>query len=132
MFMTRSLLAVLADPSVTYLLFVLGIIGVAGEVHHPGTLLPGIAGGLALVLALVGFSELGINWIGLGLLLLAAALFVAEAHRPDSACSRWRASSPSSWGRGFCSRHSRACCACRRVGRVAQSVPGSSPSAQSR
>ena len=82
MFMTRSLLAVLADPSVTYLLFVLGIIGVAGEVHHPGSLLPGIAGGLALVLALVGFSERGINWIGLGLLLLAAALFVAGAHRP--------------------------------------------------
>jgi membrane-bound serine protease (ClpP class) len=82
MFMTRSLLAVLADPSVTYLLFVLGIIGLVGEVHHPGTLLPGIAGGLAMVLALVGFSELGINWIGLGLVLLAAALFVAEAHRP--------------------------------------------------
>jgi membrane-bound serine protease (ClpP class) len=82
MFMPRSLLGVLADPSVTYLLFVLGIIGLVGEVHHPGTLLPGIAGGLAMVLALVGFSELGINWIGLGLVLLATALFVAEAHRP--------------------------------------------------
>src|SRR5215469_11632106 len=76
------LLAVLADPNVTYLLFLVGIVGLVAEYHHPGTLVPGVAGALALVLALIGFGELGVNWIGVALVLLAAGLFVAEAHAP--------------------------------------------------
>jgi membrane-bound serine protease (ClpP class) len=76
------LVSVLADPNVAYLLFILGIIGVVGEFHHPGTLFPGILGAVALVLALVGFSALGVNWIGVALVVLAAGLFVAEAHTP--------------------------------------------------
>jgi membrane-bound serine protease (ClpP class) len=74
------LLATLADPNVTYLLLLVGIIGIIAEFHHPGTLIPGIAGALALLLSLVGFSELGVNWIGLALIGLATGLFVAEAH----------------------------------------------------
>ena len=74
--------AALADPNVTYLLFILGIVGLVAEAHHPGTLVPGIAGALALVLAIIGFGELGINAIGLVLVVLAAGLFVAEAHAP--------------------------------------------------
>lgn len=77
-----SLVPVLTDPNVAYLLFILGIIGLVGEFHHPGTLFPGIVGGVALVLALVGFSALGVNWIGVALIVLAAGLFVAEAHAP--------------------------------------------------
>jgi membrane-bound serine protease (ClpP class) len=76
------LFAVLADPNVAYLLFILGIIGLVGEFHHPGTLLSGIVGAVALVLALLGFSALGVNWIGVALVVLAAGLFVAEAHTP--------------------------------------------------
>ena len=76
------LFTVLADPNVAYVLFILGIVGLVGEVHHPGTLFPGIVGGLALVLALLGFSVLGVNWIGVALLVVAAGLFVAEAHTP--------------------------------------------------
>jgi membrane-bound serine protease (ClpP class) len=76
------LLTVLADPNVTYLLFILGIIGLVGEFHHPGTLVPGIVGAVALVLAFLGFSALGVNWIGVALVVLAAGLFVAEAHMP--------------------------------------------------
>jgi membrane-bound serine protease (ClpP class) len=78
----EPLLAVLADPNVAYLLFILGIIGLVGEFHHPGTLLPGLAGALALALSLVGFGALGVDWIGLGLIVLAAGLFIAEAHAP--------------------------------------------------
>src|SRR5258708_30751073 len=76
------LLAALADPNVTYLLLVVGIVGVVAECHHPGTLVPGVAGALALVLALVGFSELGVHWIGPALVLLAAGLFVPAAPAP--------------------------------------------------
>jgi membrane-bound serine protease (ClpP class) len=74
------LLAALADPNLAFALFILGIIGLVGEFHHPGTLMPGLAGALALVLAFIGFSALGVNWAGVALLLLAAGLFVAEAH----------------------------------------------------
>jgi membrane-bound serine protease (ClpP class) len=77
------LLSVLADPNVAYLLFILGIVGLVGEFHHPGTLFPGIIGGVALALALLGFSMLGVNWVGVALLVLAAGLFVAEAHTPQ-------------------------------------------------
>src|SRR5215831_20098525 len=80
MSLPQTLLGVLADPNVTYLLFILGIIGVVAEIHHPGTLLPGIGGALALLLALVGFGELGVNWIGVTLVLVAVGLFIAEAH----------------------------------------------------
>lgn len=75
-----SLHALLADPDVTYILFIIGIVGIAGEINHPGTVVPGIVGALALLLALVGFSVLGVNWIAVALIVLAAALFVAEAH----------------------------------------------------
>ncbi len=82
MTIAEPLVSVLADPNVAYLLFILGIIGLVGEFHHPGTLFPGIVGAVALVLALVGFSALGVNWIGVALVVLAAGLFVAEAHMP--------------------------------------------------
>lgn len=76
------LLAALAVPDVTYLLFVVGIVGIVAEFHHPGTLVPGVAGAIALALALIGFSVLGVNWIGVALVVLAAALFIAEVHTP--------------------------------------------------
>jgi membrane-bound serine protease (ClpP class) len=76
------LFPLLADPNVAYLLFIVGLIGLVGEFHHPGTLFPGIVGAVALVLALLGFSALGVNWIGVALVMLAAGLFVAEAHMP--------------------------------------------------
>ena len=76
------LLTVLSDPNVAYLLFILGIIGLVAEVHHPGTFFPGIGGAIALLLALVGFSVLGVNWIGVALIVLGAGLLVAEAHTP--------------------------------------------------
>ena len=72
------LLSVLVDPNVAYLLFILGIIGLVGEFHHPGTLLPGIVGAVALVLALLGFSALGVNWMGVVLVMLAAGLLVGR------------------------------------------------------
>jgi membrane-bound serine protease (ClpP class) len=81
--MPGPFLSVLADPNVAYLLFILGIVGLVGEFHHPGTLFPGIIGGIALALAVLGFSMLGVNWVGVALLVLAAGLFVAEAHSPQ-------------------------------------------------
>lgn len=73
-------LSALANPNVVYLLLLVGIAGLVAEFHHPGTIAPGLAGALALLLALIGFGELGVNWIGLALIALATGLFVVEAH----------------------------------------------------
>lgn len=75
-----TLPAALADPNVAYLFFLIGIIGVVAESYHPGTLVPGILGGLALLMALVGFVALGVNPLGLALVLVGIGLLIAEAH----------------------------------------------------
>ncbi|HEX6798878.1 MAG TPA: NfeD family protein [Ktedonobacterales bacterium] len=75
-------LSLLANPDVAFILFVIGLVGLIGEFHHPGTFVPGIVGAIALVLALIGFGALGVNWLGVVLIAVAAGLFVAEAHTP--------------------------------------------------
>jgi membrane-bound serine protease (ClpP class) len=78
-FFTRFLNA-LIDPNILGLLFLAGIAGIGFEVFHPGIVLPGALGGVALVTALFGFSVLPISWAGLALILLGVALLVIDAH----------------------------------------------------
>jgi membrane-bound serine protease (ClpP class) len=78
-FLTR-LLNTLIDPNIIGLLFLAGIAGVGFEVLHPGVVLPGALGGVALLTALFGFSVLPISWAGLALILLGIALLVVDAH----------------------------------------------------
>ena len=78
-FFTR-LLNALIDPNLIPLLFLAGIAGIGFEIFHPGVVLPGALGAVALLTALFGFAVLPISWTGLALLLLGAALLVADAH----------------------------------------------------
>jgi membrane-bound serine protease (ClpP class) len=78
-FFTRLLNAVI-DPNVISLLFLAGIIGIGFEIFHPGVVLPGALGGVALLTALFGFSVLPISWSGLALILLGVGLLVIDAH----------------------------------------------------
>ena len=78
-FFTR-LLNTLIDPNLIPLLFLAGIAGIGFEIFHPGVVLPGALGGVALVLALFGFAVLPTNWAGVALLLLGVGLLVLEAH----------------------------------------------------
>ena len=78
-FFTRLLNAII-DPNVLSLLFLAGIAGIGFEIFHPGIVLPGALGGVALVTALFGFSVLPISWAGLALILLGVALLVIDAH----------------------------------------------------
>jgi len=78
-FFTR-LLNTLIDPNLLALLFLAGIGGLVFEVFHPGVVLPGALGGVALVLALFGFSVLPTSWAGVALILLGLALLVVDAH----------------------------------------------------
>ena len=78
-FFTR-LLNALIDPNILALLFLAGIAGIGFEIFHPGVVLPGALGGVALLTALFGFSVLPISWAGLALILLGVALLVIDAH----------------------------------------------------
>jgi len=78
-FFTR-LLNVLIDPNLITLLFLAGLAGIGYEIFHPGVVLPGALGAVALVTALFGFSILPISWAGLALILLGIGLLVIDAH----------------------------------------------------
>jgi membrane-bound serine protease (ClpP class) len=78
-FFTR-LLNTLIDPNILSLLFLAGIVGIGFEIFHPGVVLPGALGAVALLTALFGFSVLPISWAGLALILLGVALLVIDAH----------------------------------------------------
>ena len=72
-------LELLVNPNTVFLLFTLGLVGIGFELFHPGAILPGSLGGVSLILALYGLAQLPITAAGLLLILLAFALFVAEA-----------------------------------------------------
>jgi membrane-bound serine protease (ClpP class) len=78
-FFTR-LLNTLIDPNILPLLFLAGLAGIGFEIFHPGVVLPGALGAVALVTSLFGFSVLPINWGGLVLMLLGVALLVIDVH----------------------------------------------------
>jgi membrane-bound serine protease (ClpP class) len=78
-FVTRFL-STLINPNLLSLLFLAGIAGIGYEIFHPGVVLPGALGAVALLTALFGFSILPLSWAGLGLVLLGIGLLVLEAH----------------------------------------------------
>jgi membrane-bound serine protease (ClpP class) len=76
---TLELLNILIDPNLLYLLFLGGIVGIGYEVFHPGVILPGTLGGVALILALFGFSVVPINLAGVLLMIFGVVLLGLEA-----------------------------------------------------
>lgn len=71
-------LNVITDPNVAYILMMLGMLGLFFELSTPGAILPGVIGGISLILAFFAFQSLPINYAGLLLLLFGIALLVAE------------------------------------------------------
>jgi membrane-bound serine protease (ClpP class) len=78
-FFTR-LLTVLIDPNLIFILFLAGLAGIGFEIFHPGVVLPGALGAVALLLALLGFAVVPPYWAGLVLLLLGIGLLIIDAH----------------------------------------------------
>lgn len=77
------LLAVIADPSIAYLLMLAGIAGLFFEFSNPGFVLPGVVGAISLLLALFAFQMLPVNYAGLGLIILGLALMTGEVFMPS-------------------------------------------------
>lgn len=75
---TDSLYGLLIDPNIVFLLFVVAMIGIFVEISHPGAILPGVAGAIALVLFLFGAGSIAPNWAGLALMGLAFVLLVLD------------------------------------------------------
>jgi membrane-bound serine protease (ClpP class) len=73
-----KLLSVIAHPNVAYLLLLLGLVGIYFELSHPGVILPGVLGGVAILLALFALSVLPVNYVGVLLILLGIGFFVLE------------------------------------------------------
>lgn len=78
MTLTQQLLALISDPTVAYILLTLGLWALAAEFFHPGALVPGVSGAILLILAFVAFGSLPVNWAGVGLIVFAICLFIAD------------------------------------------------------
>ena len=76
----QDVLNVLIDPNIITLLFLAGLAGIGFEIFHPGVVLPGALGAVALLTALFGFAVLPISWAGLILLILGVVLLVIDLH----------------------------------------------------
>jgi membrane-bound serine protease (ClpP class) len=71
-------LDIISNPSIAYILLMLGIYGIFFELSNPGAILPGVVGGIFLILAFYALQMLPINFAGLALILFAIILFIAE------------------------------------------------------
>ena len=74
----HKLLDKISDPTIAYFLLMLGIWGLFFEFSNPGSILPGVLGGIFFILALYSMQTLPVNWAGLLLIIFAIVLFLLE------------------------------------------------------
>ncbi|MGD8535408.1 MAG: nodulation protein NfeD [Candidatus Aminicenantes bacterium] len=74
----QKFLITISNPNLAYILLMLGLLGLYFEFSNPGSILPGVLGGIFLLLAIFSFQILPINYVGLLLILLAIGLFILE------------------------------------------------------
>lgn len=74
----QKFLITISNPNLAYILLMLGLLGLYFEFSNPGAILPGVLGGIFLLMAIFSFQILPINYVGLLLILLAIGLFILE------------------------------------------------------
>lgn len=78
----NGFLGTITNPTIAYLLLLAGIYGLVLEAFHPGAMLPGIAGGICLLIGLYAMQLLPVNFAGLALMALGVGMLVAEVFTP--------------------------------------------------
>ncbi|MFC2131646.1 nodulation protein NfeD, partial [Bacteroidota bacterium] len=73
-----KLLGVISDPNIAYILMLIGIYGIFFELYHPGSIFPGVIGGISIILAAYSLQMLPINYAGVALIALSLVLFLIE------------------------------------------------------
>jgi membrane-bound serine protease (ClpP class) len=74
----QKFLITISNPNLAYILLMVGLLGLYFEFSHPGAILPGVLGGISLLLAIFSFQILPLNYVALLLILLAIGLFILE------------------------------------------------------
>jgi membrane-bound serine protease (ClpP class) len=74
----HRILDTISNPNIAYILMMIGMVGLYFELSNPGAVLPGVIGGICLILAFYAFQTLSINYAGILLILLAVIFFIAE------------------------------------------------------
>ncbi len=74
----ERILMVISNPTVAYILLILGFYGLFFEITHPGAIFPGVIGAICLILAFYSFQTLPVNYAGVLLILLSMILFLLE------------------------------------------------------
>jgi len=79
-----ELLQILVNPTIAYLLLLVGLVGIAIEIFSPGLFIPGTLGVVALLLGAYGTAQLPVTAAGIALLVVGIGFIVAEAHLPTN------------------------------------------------
>ena len=74
----QKVLSALSDPNIAYILLLIGLAGLYFEFSNPGVILPGVIGGISLIMAFFAMQTLPVNYAGIALILFAIILFIAE------------------------------------------------------
>ncbi|HOO34915.1 MAG TPA: nodulation protein NfeD [Smithella sp.] len=74
----QGILSAISDPNISYLLLLIGLAGLYFELSTPGAILPGVIGGISLLLAFFGLSTLPVSYTGILLIIFGVILFIAE------------------------------------------------------
>lgn len=79
----QRLLDIITNPNIAYILMMLGIYGILFELYNPGTILPGVVGGICLIMGLYALQTLPVNYAGVLLIVFAVILFLLEVKIPS-------------------------------------------------
>ncbi len=79
----QRLLDTVSNPNVAYILMMLGMLGLTLELYNPGAILPGVVGGISLILGLYAMETLSVNYAGILLIIFAIILFLLEIKIPS-------------------------------------------------
>ena len=71
-------MSAISDPNISYILLLIGLAGLYFELSTPGAILPGVIGGISLLLAFFGLSTLPVNYTGILMIIFGVILFIAE------------------------------------------------------